>query len=80
MICEPVVVFVKNDRSGTKGVLVTKRMAYLSGVSILSITVNLARLGDLVASAATRSIVNFTSSEVISLPSWNFTPLRSLNS
>src|SRR3990170_393906 len=37
------------------------------------------RPGERVAGSSTRSRVNLTSSDVISVPSWNFTPRRSLN-
>ena len=63
--------------SAANGSLVTNFTAYLPTGSILST----APKSDLPEAdfSSSRSNVNFTSAEVNSWPSWNFTPCRSLN-
>src|SRR6266545_4894168 len=63
-------------RRPAKGSLVTNLMPYLPTTSTLSTAMKSDLPGE---TSKSRSKVNFTSAEVISWPSWNFTPGRSLN-
>ena len=63
------------------GVAVFSRIVWRSTISFATIgRVKVVNGPGLVVSVAGRSIENATSSAVSSVPSWNFTPLRSLNS
>src|SRR5215468_3871122 len=62
-------------KSPAKGSLVTNLTPYFPAGSTLSTAMKSDLPGE---SSKSRSKVNFTSAEVISWPSWNFTPCRSL--
>src|SRR5262245_1321723 len=72
---------VKSDGISGYGVAVLKRIVYGSGDSIFVICFVYAVNADgLFGTFGTRSIDATTSAAVNSLPSWNLTPRRSLNS
>jgi hypothetical protein len=72
---------VMSDGMSGYGCAVLKRIVYGSTTSIFVICFVYAVKGDgLFCTFGTRSIDATTSAAVNSLPSWNFTPLRSLNS
>ena len=62
------------------GILEVKRTVHLSGVSTLSMTLQIARNGEPVFGSITRSKQYFTSPASISRPLWKVTPRRILNS
>ena len=76
-----IAICVMSDGISGYGCAVLKRIVYGSTTSILVICFVYAVNGDgLFGTFGTRSIDATTSAAVKSLPSWNFTPLRSLNS
>ena len=79
-ICVPVRTLDRKVSSGAKGWSVRSRTVSGSGTSMALTADTLLRLGDCVFSSSKRSSVNFTSSEVSVLPSWNLTPWRRRNS
>ena len=78
---EMIATCVMSDGISGYGVAVLKRIVYGSTTTISLICLVYAVNGDgLFGTVGTRSIDATTSAAVKSLPSWNFTPLRSLNS
>jgi len=69
----------ENFSKSRYGIFRLKTTVYLSGASIEDTMSKFTRAVDPVARSMTRAMVALASSESNSRPSWNFTPLRSLN-